>query len=198
MKTCKRCAVSKDVSEFNKEPRVKDGLTATCKPCNKELGAQWRLEHREQYNATQARWRAAHPETALAKGRAWRTSNIEKSRAFTRKWSSNNKDKVKAKRERWARENRARVSLYTQERRAREAGASGTTSPAQLQARIDYYGGCCYICRDPFTAIDHVIPLKLKGTNWPANLRPICKACNSAKGAKPLAAFLRVHAQARL
>jgi 5-methylcytosine-specific restriction endonuclease McrA len=28
-----------------------------------------------------------------------------------------------------------------------------------------------------------VIPLSVGGTNWPANLRPACRSCNSAKGA---------------
>lgn len=198
MKRCKRCEDIKDETEFYKEPRVKDGLTAVCRQCSKELTVKWQQEHREQYNATQTRWRDAHPETALSKGREWRAANRKRSNAFSKKWALANKEKVRERQLRWALENQARVALYAQERRAREAGASGTSTAEQLQARIDYCGSCCYICGDPFEAIDHVIPLKLGGSNWPANLRPICKTHNSSKGAKTLAQFMEDRAAASL
>lgn len=46
-------------------------------------------------------------------------------------------------------------------------------------------GHDCYICGEWATAIDHVVPRKLGGTNDMDNLEPICKPCNSKKGAKP-------------
>lgn len=71
-------------------------------------------------------------------------------------------------------------------RRAHKAGAKGQCSAQQLQARIDFYGGKCWFaeCGKEYEAIDHVIPLSGGGTNWPANLRPICTKHNSIKGAK--------------
>ena len=70
----------------------------------------------------------------------------------------------------------------TQRRRAYEQTAAGTATVAQILARIAMYGGICWICRVAAgTTIDHVIPLSKGGTNWPANLRPACKACNSRK-----------------
>lgn len=33
-------------------------------------------------------------------------------------------------------------------------------------------------------AIDHRIPVDLGGSNDPSNLRTLCKACNSSKGAR--------------
>lgn len=196
MKRCKRCLTEKEPGEFNKEPRVKDGLTAICRQCNGEVGAEWRANNRERFNETQQRWRNRHPEEALQKGRDWRTNNPERSRAFGRKWRRNNKEKVRARQQKWARENRAHVLLYAEERRARDAGAAGMTTPEQLQARIDYYGGLCWCCSVPFEAVDHVISLHKGGTNWPANLRPICKSCNSSKGAKHPVEFMRQRAEA--
>lgn len=197
MKRCKRCKLKKEPLAFNKEPRVKDGLTAVCRQCNGELSAEWRTNNREQFNKNQQRWRERHPDEALQKGRAWRANNPERSRAFGRKWRRANREKVREKQQRWARENRARVLLYAEERRARAAGASGTTTPAQLQARIDYYGSLCWCCHAPFEAVDHVIALNKGGTNWPANLRPICKSCNSSKGDKHPMVFMRLRAEER-
>lgn len=68
-------------------------------------------------------------------------------------------------------------------RRALEGAASGSCSPEQLAARISYYGGRCWVCGGDGSEVDHVKPLAAGGPEWPANLRPICKACNCRKGA---------------
>lgn len=66
-------------------------------------------------------------------------------------------------------------------RRALEATALGDVDATALQARIDYYGGRCWMCRAPWQCIDHVKPLSRGGSNWPANLRPACTSCNASK-----------------
>lgn len=196
MKTCNICGQTKELSEFYKTRSTSTTYRSTCRDCTNTANKEWQRNNRNRYNEIQARWRARHPEQALKKGKAWRTDNPERMREFGRKWARANREKVRAKTQRWAQANRARIHLYAQERRAREAGAAGSTTPEQLQARIDYYGGCCWICRVPYQAIDHVISLKNGGTNWPSNLRPICKTCNSAKGSKHPTVFLEQRAQA--
>lgn len=70
-------------------------------------------------------------------------------------------------------------------RALRKRQAAGHASRQQIQARIDFYGGLCWICRAaPARAMDHVKPLACGGSNWPANLRPACTSCNSRKGAR--------------
>jgi len=71
-------------------------------------------------------------------------------------------------------------------RRAREVHAPGQASVEQIQARIDFYGRCCAYCENPYECVDHVIPLSRGGSNWPANLRPACRHCNSSKGRRTL------------
>lgn len=68
--------------------------------------------------------------------------------------------------------------------RARRRAAPGSCNKTQFNARWEYYGGLCWVCRRVATAMDHVKPLAKGGTHWPANLRPICQPCNSRKGAK--------------
>lgn len=55
-------------------------------------------------------------------------------------------------------------------------------SAAALAARWAMWGGKCWMCGTFATATDHVKPLCKGGSNWPANLRPACKPCNSRKG----------------
>ena len=73
---------------------------------------------------------------------------------------------------------RARVF---QARKNREKNAPGHATKEQVRWRIEMTGGMCYLCGDVATAIDHVIPLSRGGSNWPANMRPVCKRCNSKK-----------------
>ena len=56
--------------------------------------------------------------------------------------------------------------------------APGHATASQVEARIRFYGGRCWRCRTPANSIDHVVPLRLGGTNWPANLRPVCYRCS--------------------
>lgn len=65
--------------------------------------------------------------------------------------------------------------------RARKRGATGRATTEEIRARIEYYGHKCWMCGAPWTCIDHVKPLSLGGSNWPANLRPACRSCNARK-----------------
>ena len=65
--------------------------------------------------------------------------------------------------------------------RPRHLEAPGVCTPENLIARINYYGGRCWMCGAVADTIDHVIPLARGGSNHPANLRPACRSCNSVK-----------------
>lgn len=84
---------------------------------------------------------------------------------------------VKAKREA---NNRRRESL--------KRVATGTFTLSQFYARCEYYGWCCYLCGKSVTrqtvSIEHRIPITRGGSNWPANLAPACRSCNSRKHTK--------------
>jgi 5-methylcytosine-specific restriction endonuclease McrA len=111
---------------------------------------------------------------------------------YNRAYYLRNREDVKEKTKRWTRENaeaaRTIARHKAHRRRARRADAKGDYTESQWQARLAYYGYRCYLCGvdwfslDSFDrTIDHVIPLSQGGTNWPANLRPACRSCNSSK-----------------
>ena len=64
---------------------------------------------------------------------------------------------------------------------ARRHNAPGHASTDQLAARWAYYADRCWMCGEPATQTDHLIPLSRGGSNWPANLRPACGPCNREK-----------------
>lgn len=58
-------------------------------------------------------------------------------------------------------------------------------SPEVREAVFAAYGRKCLRCGDDFKlAVDHVVPTSRGGSDDPSNLQPLCKRCNSGKGAK--------------
>lgn len=70
-KTCKDCGVTKPASDFYTRPRMRDGLSSMCKPCEcaKQSAYQKRPEVRERRNAL-SRARKRTPEQIRA-NRLW-------------------------------------------------------------------------------------------------------------------------------
>lgn len=126
--------------------------------------------------------------------RAYYEANADKMRAKSVAWYRNNPEKAKANndardkerlrelaRERYWRNPLARVADRANHK-ARELGISGTLTAETLQARIDYFGGRCWICgKSAADTIDHVKPFGKRGLNIPANIRPACGSCNSRR-----------------
>ncbi|MDF3280478.1 HNH endonuclease [Gordonia sp. N1V] len=179
--------------------------TTCSKRCNKirwdrnnlerkrEHNREFKSRHRERLSEQRKADRKADPEIWHERDRRKRESEANKAW-----WQSYERDKaVKAKRDaeyrrenrerisaawrEWAKRNRHRTSAYNQKRQAAKAAAEGFATPSQVRARIEYYGGKCWICGSPWEHIDHVKPLARGGCNWPSNLRPACRSCNSAK-----------------
>lgn len=69
--------------------------------------------------------------------------------------------------------------------RARRRSAEGSFTREELIEKFKQCGNKCAHCGsvDHLTA-DHIIPLKRGGNNFIANIQPLCKSCNSRKGAR--------------
>jgi len=62
--------------------------------------------------------------------------------------------------------------------------ADGEYNGAQWDAIVAYYApdGRCPVCQKKCElTLDHVIPIRQGGSNWPDNLQPLCLSCNSEK-----------------
>jgi 5-methylcytosine-specific restriction endonuclease McrA len=145
-----------------------------CKRCYfRALHQKYRLEHPDRIRETNKRRYRKRKDEWQARARRYRLANLDKFAAGHRKRRQNNPTLV--------REEDRRKHL---KRRARAAGAQGTCTKTQLEARMAYFGNKCSYCGGPYETVDHVIPLAKGGSHWPANLRPACSKCNSSKQAK--------------
>jgi 5-methylcytosine-specific restriction endonuclease McrA len=163
---CRTCRVPKLRSEFQVDRTLANGLRADCRSCRKAERRRVYLLNRVHELAVNARWHRQNHAKHTEMNRRWRAANRERERELIR---------------RWGREHPELLRAYRYQRRARKLGAAGSATAEQIQARIDFYGGLCWMCREPYDELDHVKPLSRGGSNWPANLRPACLRCNRTK-----------------
>jgi 5-methylcytosine-specific restriction endonuclease McrA len=83
---------------------------------------------------------------------------------------------------------------FSEIRRARERGAEGTFTSAEIKTLFERQRGKCVYCRKSIGKgyhIDHVMPLARGGSNWITNLALACGDCNRRKGATDPIEFAR-------
>lgn len=91
MEECTRCFRILSESEFNKDKRKKNGLTAWCKSCIKA----YRVDKKERYNLSVVNWRKNNPEKQLKSMKNWRDNNKEKNKQIQKNWRKNNPNYLK-------------------------------------------------------------------------------------------------------
>lgn len=197
VKTCSKCAETKPVEAFFYR-KDRGTYRADCRECCNARSKAYHTDNRQAIVERKADYRAVKVDVIKKADSDYRRKNrnrIQQQNAEYR--AANRESRAQAERERYranpeamrVRQREARRSnpaVYraygiTRRRRAREA--AGRATAYQVKARVDFYGGRCWMCGGAFEAIDHVKPLAKGGSNWPANLRPACNACNSAKHA---------------
>lgn len=89
MKTCTKCKISKELTQFNKRAKAADGLTHYCKPCLAEGNRKWQAENKDRM----ADYR-----------RSYNVENADKIKAYRGRYEAENKEKVrKAKADKYLR-----------------------------------------------------------------------------------------------
>ncbi len=138
-----------------------------------DYAKQYRDNNKEKIRASQKQHRENNLGKRLENSRIWRLANPLKAWLSTRKWRLANPEKVREK---------------NRNRRARLIGNGGTFTAQEWQDIKEYYDFTCLCCkrREPEIKLtpDHVIALKRGGTNSADNIQPLCRSCNSSKGAK--------------
>lgn len=187
---CLQCEKDKPVSAFLKKSLF------VCRTClgnayvrNAEKRAadrgRYQATHREQRRVQANTARAADPEKFRVRDKARRPETTIRELAY-----------YKARPEKRAAKNALirkdyeadplKYIVRVSNRRAMKMRAPGRCTKEQLRARFAFYGDRCAYCNAIAEAADHVKSLSRGGSNFPANFRPACRACNSSKGSKKL------------
>ena len=76
-------------------------------------------------------------------------------------------------------------NVYVNRRRFRFVNASGKLTTKDWNGICEKYNNKCVCCgKSKRLSRDHIIPLAMGGTNTPDNIQPLCRSCNSRKGAQ--------------
>ena len=91
-KTCCKCGVEKDVSEFHKEKTGKHGVRANCKECNSKRAREYHHENREKRLEYKAQYRKKNKDKIALARKEWGEKNKDYIREYNRQYQQNNKD----------------------------------------------------------------------------------------------------------
>jgi 5-methylcytosine-specific restriction endonuclease McrA len=97
------------------------------------------------------------------------------------------KKRINTKIAEWAKANPTKRRAKERSREARERGAEGTHTWADIEALKEKQAGRCAApgCGSRLSYgfhVDHIMPILRNGTNWPSNLQLLCPAHNQSKG----------------
>lgn len=196
-RACTKCKVEhpRMPEFFPSNRRMKDGMSSWCHGCHRDAARRRYWANPEPVRDRARDWGRANPERNRQRVASWSHQNAERKSALDREWRAKNSERKKENDRRWRDNNleRDRLNRRLREarRRERKRNAPGYATQKQVMDRVAYYGWKCWVCRGPFEQIDHVVPLALGGSGWPANLRPICAFCNQSKGARRPLDFIR-------
>ncbi len=205
---CTKCRQEREVVDYFFDKR-RGRLAMPCKPCRAAYHANLTIEQRDRKRETTAAWRAANADREKERARRWWIKNSETAKAKAAAWRAANPDRMKAARDSWRNANRDLANRMVADwqkrnldahrakenrRRARKAASGGSHTAADIRAIRKAQRGACATCRVALGNryhVDHVVPLKLGGSNDRKNIQILCAPCNLKKGAKHPAQFMR-------
>ena len=120
---------------------------------------------------------------------AWAKNNPDKANEARRRWKVENPEKHKESQTAWALRNPEKVQSNVRARRARKRNAEGRHTEKDITDLLSRQKYKCAECgtsvrKRSSRQVDHIMPLKLGGSNWPSNLQVLCCTCNKVKAAK--------------
>lgn len=203
---CSKCGVDKNPSEFFKDSRGRGGLRSSCKQCDAQRGREHYLRNRDKRLAWQKKYYQANQEKAIEYARQWRKDNPDKCREYhrvyaerypekerkrhflkSRRYALENPEARKLASRKWSSRNKEKVALKNAERRAKAKEFLVTEKDiAKIRS-----SSCLNCGTSDSISIDHVVPLARGGKHSVGNLQPLCKPCNSSKGAKLMTEWRR-------
>lgn len=95
MKTCTKCKIEKDISEFYTNKAYKDGLTSWCKMCTNEHNKNYNLKHKDYYSLHYKNYRENNKTILSTKAKTYFIKNKDKILNRCKIYRLNNKNKIR-------------------------------------------------------------------------------------------------------
>ena len=98
-KVCSKCKEEKNICDFGNLKTSKDGLSYSCKQCDRQRGKEYRNKNYKKILEQNKIWRAKNPEWVYNRHKRFRDNNKDKVNEMKRNWLSKNPQKRKEYRE---------------------------------------------------------------------------------------------------
>ena len=169
-KKCDKCKEVKELTDFWKRKRTKDGRQSACIICQKVYNKEYSKVNSEKLRLRSAKWHKNNPEKAAAKSRLWVELNPEKAAAYNKAWGRANPDKIRLK--------NARRYIAKKQR---------TPAWSDLEAIEAIYAKARHLTKVTGVPheVDHYYPLQGKlvsGLHVETNIQVVTRHANSVKG----------------
>jgi 5-methylcytosine-specific restriction endonuclease McrA len=176
LKTCTKCSLEKDLSEFSAHAETADHLRPECKDCIKAYNRAYHQKNRE---------------SQLEKQRIYKAANKDAISAAGALYYKKNRESLIAKTNRYRLENYDAVLQVLRNRRARKKNAQGSHTKKDIETLLLLQKHKCASCTKKLKLsgkgkyhIDHITSLARGGSNDKYNLQILCPECNLRKHAK--------------
>lgn len=107
-KSCTKCNVIKDLSEFKIDKRLKSGKSSVCKACSSKIARKWALDNIEQHKSNNKLWREANKAYDSTRKIKWAKDNPERKKAIDKKYHTANREYRIQKTKMWREHNQER------------------------------------------------------------------------------------------
>jgi 5-methylcytosine-specific restriction endonuclease McrA len=175
-KKCSRCGIWKPLEEFDKHFLRRRSECIVCR-------RKYYVAHREEILAKMRLYKEQYPDK-VRQTEAQRRQKEER-KEYQRRYREANAERLREYDRRYNRERSEIKAAHSHNRRTRKKQAEGTFTAEEWEALKQQYHYSCLCCgkQEPEIRLepDHVVPLAKGGSNWIANIQPLCKRCNDRK-----------------
>ena len=142
-------------------------------------------KNRDKILASQKESRKRNPEKHREMQRKSREKHKEKVKKYMLSYYEKNRERMNRLHREWVARNKEKAKQLDRTQYSRRKLAEGTFTLEEWEAVKRQHGFRCANCnkRTKLT-VDHIIPLSKGGTNFIANIQPLCKSCNCSKNDK--------------
>lgn len=178
MKTCKKCNIEKDLSEFHKDKIQKDGHRNICILCAKQISTSYYKSNRDvQMIKKRKNWSKfynSHKQNILKYQEKYRKENKLKRKETSSKYKKSEKGKISNR-------------IFNHKRRSQIKNSDITSNWLLSFTKLATH---CSLCQSELNDIqynpqskhlDHIIPLNQGGKHMMNNVRYICQTCNLSR-----------------
>jgi len=175
MKTCSKCNLEKDISDYNKCAKSPDKLAYYCRTCSLRIGKLYRIKNKD---------------TLINKTQNWRINNPDKYKKSYEDYYIHNKNRLLKLNQNWKIKHRSKATAIEAKRRATKIQATPrwlTIEDIQQIEELYEITQAFKLYTGQEYHVDHIVPLQGKnvcGLHVPWNLQVIEAKENLSKSNK--------------